>query len=783
MKLRFAVVWLLCLSAILSSYQMLVAQGSALMQLREVSTHLPNSLTIMNVALQPGFEDLKTLAMLRSVRGARIVSVFCTSGESGESDAMNLYPASLAAVRREEAYKAGSVLEGDTRFLNFEDPGGCASEEEVWEHWSRDSLAASLVRLILEVKPDILLISDDPRVERASVFREAVVSAVLKAVEAVAPGSKPGGLPAGVPHEPWNVARVYAEVKRGGIALDYSGIKGSLASLALERAKEASGCYASLAHQRARWRDRAAPRYERLRGTFPKSGKVQMLDQGLETMLGKSFDRIQTALARLSSRLILASESSAKLRSSRTRLLKGVVSLIDSVDIRLAQPVRPSARQRKFLLSWKRSLEELRNLLLGLRVHFSIDETVLCPRQLSHLTIDSVMGPALKGTVEILFPPVEEGWIIDEVRQRTFPLRMGEPYRLLSPERLDFHLPPDLFGLQRSTPRYNFTFFLLHRAATREESFVYRAAVPMLFAPRHTLEVLPPIVKANEGEELVVRFTNNTRDGVADRIHISSEFVEAEGKFFRTSSKGSSFTDTLRLHWKKSLPDTSIIVPISIGSVPVMHVAARSFPIESRVRDSIGIVTAFPSGTTVRALRNIRLNVTFVSPGSIESQPAGRILVLDERCLSLLSVDGKARSGIRSLAERGGHVVILRQEEDDWNMSPVIQGVRLERTHEFGANAGVIMNEGNRLFRAPNAIDSSLWASWLFFRAYHRIDLPKDGSIEVIASDAATGSPLIVTKKTGEGRITYVDLNFSHQMMNLHSGAMRFFANIVSHKE
>ncbi len=782
MKFRFFLFFAIFSLIILLPLSRLVSQSSVPVQLREVATHLPNSLTVMNLALQPGFEDLTTLAMLRSVRGAKVVSVFCTNGESGDSDVRNQYPSQLAATLREEAYQASSVLEGEVRFLNLEDPGASASESDVWERWSKESLIATLEKLVLEVKPDIIVIAGDPRVKGKSPLRDALASLVLEVRDSLMSGvNREGRLPRGT-HERWDVRRVFAEVKRGGISLDYSKVTGPLALLARKRAAEAIERYPSLAHQQSVWRRSNPLRYELLYGSLPKASTVKMLDQGLGSAPGKPLDQIHAALARLSSELVANVGSSAKFRSSRMKMLKGVVSLIDSVDGRFSQPLRPTPRQRKHLISWKRSLEQLRNLLLDVQVHFSIEHTVLSPRQLAHLTIDSVSGPPLKGRLEILFPSIEDDWIIDEARERLLPLRTGVAYRIVSPEKPDYHLPADLFGLERTSPRYDFSFFILHRGATREESFAVRTVIPLLFSPRHTLDILTPMVKADEGAEVIVRFTNNTYDGVADRIRIESDLVEGEGSNFRASTKGSSFTDTLKLHWKQALKDTSMIIPLSIGSVHVMNVAVRSFPVTVGRRDSISIVTPFPFGTTVHALRDIGAQASVVSPGSIATQPIGA-LVVDERSLSLLRVDGTTRSEIRSFASRGGHVIILRQEEDDWNANPLLSGVQLERTHEFGAATEATFNDANRLFRFPNAVDSSLWDSWLFFRAYHRVTVPESGSVEVVLRQAETGYPMIVTEKTGKGRITYVDLDLKHQMMNLHPGVLRLFANIISNRE
>jgi hypothetical protein len=45
---------------------------------------------------------------------------------------------------------------------------------------------------------------------------------------------------------------------------------------------------------------------------------------------------------------------------------------------------------------------------------------------------------------------------------------------------------------------------------------------------------------------------------------------------------------------------------------------------------------------------------------------------------------------------------------------------------------------------------------------------------------AVDGNPLIVTAAAGQGKRTYVDLALSPQLMNVHAGAFRLLANLIS---
>ncbi|MFQ5770349.1 MAG: hypothetical protein ACE5HX_07425, partial [bacterium] len=67
-----------------------------------------------------------------------------------------------------------------------------------------------------------------------------------------------------------------------------------------------------------------------------------------------------------------------------------------------------------------------------------------------------------------------------------------------------------------------------------------------------------------------------------------------------------------------------------------------------------------------------------------------------------------------------------------------------------------------------------------YLRAYNLVKLngADDFSVPVKAKDGEI--PFIVTKKKEKGRMTYVDLGLGPQLMNIHAGAFRLLANIIS---
>jgi hypothetical protein len=86
------------------------------------------------------------------------------------------------------------------------------------------------------------------------------------------------------------------------------------------------------------------------------------------------------------------------------------------------------------------------------------------------------------------------------------------------------------------------------------------------------------------------------------------------------------------------------------------------------------------------------------------------------------------------------------------------------------------------LARWPNLIAEEDWQGWLFARTWAVATL-SDPSSRVIAKDGTGGTPLLVSQALGSGELLCVNLSLGSQLMNVHPGAYRLLANLLSLRE
>ena len=118
---------------------------------------LANPFTVMFIAAGPADVDEGTLALLRRNRGARVVLVFATRGEGGDSAFVADTGSALGLRRTREALQLTRALGADAFFLNLADFGYSKSASETLRLWGRDAALAKLVRAIRLTRPDLML--------------------------------------------------------------------------------------------------------------------------------------------------------------------------------------------------------------------------------------------------------------------------------------------------------------------------------------------------------------------------------------------------------------------------------------------------------------------------------------------------------------------------------------------------------------------------------------------------------------------------------------------------
>jgi hypothetical protein len=729
-----------------------------------------SNLHVLSIALQPGYEDLAALAYFRVGRGAAIKSAYVTNGEAGESDVQGEYPPYLADIRRKEAARALAYLDGEAYFLNMSDIAAARDTTKVRLSWPGDTLQSRLTRLISQFKPEVIILARDWAVAGTSARGKVLYDDLLSAVQQLATAgtatkSTNHSFPARV------VDRVFVDNGRGlRVPTTESHPRWKKSYQAI--GEEAANAYASLKTQRRLWLQAGEPSYQLI---YPDNApSIGMMEEGLPLPVTPRLRRMEEEIRQLTA-ITLAGKTGGT--------MKKLVAVMDSIDYTLALRSDLPARERKTLLHWKKGLESLRCAMLGVQVDYTVSDTLLTGRQLTYLTIDEVKGLAAEGKTDIYFAGLQPDWGINEDVTPRLPLELRTEYRLLSPQDLDYNFPPGSFQITSPTVGRSFYFFIIHRPASKEQSFVHRTTINLAYAPKLAVEVLTPIVRMAQGERVVVRLTNISRDGLADTLGIQDPLAFARGRRLRLSTKGAISLDTLFIAWEGHPDDGSYLLPIQIGGAPVAQFAARKFRADIAAGKRLGVITGIRNSPTAEALR--RLNAPFSTiasaPSLVQQIGALDVLIIDRRALTFKPEIADQREALNQLVNKGGHLIVLAQEAATWNAKPLWEGMRLTPTLEWDENFPIWMEPAHPLAAAPNPIAPEDWNDWLFLRAHNVVSGPALSAASLPIKAAHTGSPLVVSFNEGKGRKTYVDLALQPQLMNVHAGAFRLLANLISY--
>ncbi|HTY38754.1 MAG TPA: PIG-L family deacetylase [Bacteroidota bacterium] len=749
--------------------------------LRQRALDAKSRLNVLSLSLQPGYEDLSTLAYFRLGLGARVVSAFVTNGEAGESDVKGEYPNFLAATRRREAAAAMAALGGEEYFLNMTDFGAASDTAVVGTQWNADTLRMRLEKLLTELRPDVILIARDCALQTESPKQTFLLHILLRTLRKLEPTK--AEIKAGGADEMfrWNVDRVLVETgsakgMRVAVNNRHPLWKKSYAAIG----EEAGDQYESLKFQRRIWygsgNARRSVSYE---WVYPvPARKLKSVDDALPREVPGSIRGIDKEIRSLCALL----ESGTFPSSERLRTLVQLSAVIDSVDELLSRPLDMTSQSRKICMQWKLTLENLRTSLLGIVVKFRIDPMIVTERQVTLLSIDSIAGTQPGDSLWIYFPFAGQ-WFVDESSTKLMAVRLHDYYRLLSPMTLEHDLPAAREGLSQPTIGKTLPFFIMGKSKTREHNFIYRCSPRLQYSDRFSTETLTPIVRALPGEKVVVRLTNHSRDGVRDSVVVDDSLAYSDKKEFRINTKDVWVDDTLTLQWKRELPEGTYIVPVNIESKEVSKFAARKISVRTDPSGKIALITGISASPTAETLRRLGLPYKEIRNASSLAQQLGgsTVVVVDRRAMSQIPDLASQGEVLRHFAESGGHLLILAQDADVWNAAPVVEGLRLEATDKLEEAFEVEGDEHGKLWTSPNQLTWQDWEFWLFRRAYNIVSGPALKDATVLLQTKREKNPLIADWNVGSGRITYVDLALQQQFLNVHPGSFRLLANLLAY--
>ncbi|MBC8180197.1 PIG-L family deacetylase [candidate division KSB1 bacterium] len=735
------------------------------------SLDLKNNINVLSIATQPGKEDLTALAYLRLGKGATIVSAYVTNGESGESDIQAEYPHAIAAIRRNEAVDALSFLDGEVHFLNMPDIAAARDTDKVSRLWQPDTLIARLKKLIIISKPNIIFISPGWASEEKNPLLQILRASLIKAVNQLSTKNKINAQSGPESDKYWDVNRIFAaRFEDQYLKIPCDNIHPKWKKSFRTIGEEAALKYLSLKIQRDSWLNRGYPAYQLI---YPEATEnISQIDENLNEINSTNLRSIKKKITDLSETII---------RGKTRGALKQLVAIKDSISIFLISRymMHPSAREALF--DWNSAIENLRNTLLGVEVKYTVSDTKLTARQLTFLSIDEVKGLQDEGETEIFFSGTDQGWIINEAAQRKLPLKVNEQYRLVSPEIVNFNFPYGHQRIQSATEGTPYFFFIIHNA--KEKSFIYRGRINFSFGPKFVTEVLTPIVRMVPGEGVVVRLTNISRDGVADRIRVENELASSPESYFRLNTKESFLLDTLSITWNGNPEDGSYLIPVKISGIPVANFVARKFETQVDTLKKIGLISGLKNSPTQHALRRLNRNFSNIILDQSFSNMIDslNILIIDRRALTLKPQLAQFKNTLDEFVNKGGHLLILAQDASSWKTNPLWRGIELKNTILCDETLPVDAVSSHDFLKTPNRITGESWDGWLFQRSYNIVTGSALEDAEIPVKAKQQNLPFIVTKKDGSGKRTYVDLALGHQFMNVNPGAFRLFANLISY--
>jgi LmbE family N-acetylglucosaminyl deacetylase len=125
-------------------------------------TSSDTTLVLLSLSAHPDDEDGATLAYYSILKRVKCYSIFYTRGEGGQNEIGPELNGALGRIREQETIEAAKILHSIPLFLGFLDFGYSKTAKETFRKWGGiDSVLATVVLLIREIRPDVIITNHD----------------------------------------------------------------------------------------------------------------------------------------------------------------------------------------------------------------------------------------------------------------------------------------------------------------------------------------------------------------------------------------------------------------------------------------------------------------------------------------------------------------------------------------------------------------------------------------------------------------------------------------------
>jgi hypothetical protein len=722
-----------------------------------------NPASYLFIALAPGFEDLASIANIRIGRGASVAVAYVTNGEDIPSDLNGEMFYQLASRRKEEAYQALSYLGAQPYFLNtpindFSIGGGCFHPTEKLD----EALSSYLDSVIVQVKPDVLVLDCSPLMETKESLRIAYLERLIihylhqKRSERLR-----------------IVKRFFIQTKRRGktvsIPVERDDVLWSKSYEAI--AREAEGSYESLRYQIPVWKETSVHRYMQ---RYPVSVKTfASLDEGLPELGIKLKSLLPT----------IHSVFSIERYSNREKRLTKLSAVIEHVDAFIrGYEHQIDATDLRVLIAWKLDLEKLRCQIAGISVPYNVSDTVITPVQVFVLKFGTLGSAFNKGKTQILFPDViQKQWIVNESQDTFYPLKDSSQFKILSPRSLKLNSTESPDGFRAMQVRTPFVFMVEHQDKDPDRNFVDREEIPLTIAPFRSVEVLTPQVMRYGDTQICVRFRSNVRDKTSGVFYVKDSLVTSEEKQVALEGKDFTVTDTLPLIWKNVPLAAPREIKILVGQgIPVGSFVVRPLAVTTDGEKRVAVCSAIDGSPLEVALRRLGVQMTIVdsTSSSMSSVFNSPVIIVDQFSFDKFSEIGRQSDSLEQWLKGGGTLIILPQYGTGQINSILGDDIAFTRWSAEDCGEQVTIDTTESVFDSPNKIARDGFSEKQFIISYCEISGGKNEDSKILMK--ADDRVLLLETTIGKGKIFYCGMNLFPRLLDLQKTTYQLLANLVS---
>ncbi|MEX2115573.1 MAG: hypothetical protein WEB37_01700, partial [Bacteroidota bacterium] len=425
---------------------------------------------------------------------------------------------------------------------------------------------------------------------------------------------------------------------------------------------------------------------------------------------------------------------------------------------------RDTSRVFRALLTDKKWLfEELRSGWIGFDVECTLKDSAVTAVQATELKIGAFRNAG--DSLYAVFPNYRDKWLVNARIRSSDYVHENSTVQLFTPQEVRYTVPTD-GNFETEYFRYPFEIIFIRFDERAEYNCLVRKVFYVDFAPKITLAYSPSILLTSIDQTVEFTLTNYSHDPLADSIYVQDGVVSSIKKYFRLPIKYSQSTENLNLTWNQRIPrDEKFAHPVLIGGIRVGVIPSDVLTV-SEQRSNLFLHSLLKKSSLRDTFTRTRYD--FHPYLQREIVRTGDRILIDRN--SPLNADQQ-----KKLLEQvqGGAVVICLLEGNSWlrDLSKTM-GIDWRMENRFFYEVRAIVD--STMFKGP----TNYFANWLFHFTSYRVTNIKDS--DVLIQDDHNDNPLVFSKEVGAGRIVFVNLALSTQLVNTNVNAMKLLFDLCN---